>query len=104
MNIERLDGGIVFLPEGNYLIKGHLIIGKSVVLKGVASHVQKQWGDPANGIIVETTLLTVADQGDEKMVFHWFHWSIIEVELKVYKSFILNKSLDKWSIYSTCYD
>ena len=64
-DVGNLGGGIVFVPEGNYLIATHLIIPRATVLKGVASHVQKQWGDPKTKIVVGTTLLAIADPGNE---------------------------------------
>jgi hypothetical protein len=38
----NMGGGIVFAPEGNYLIASQLTLLTATVLKGVASHVQKQ--------------------------------------------------------------
>ncbi|CAF2672001.1 unnamed protein product [Rotaria sp. Silwood2] len=61
----NMGGGIVFVPEGNYLIASHLILPAATVLKGVASHVQKHWGDPNKKIVFGTTLLAIADAGNE---------------------------------------
>ena len=58
-------GGIVFAPEGNYLIGGQLIIPDATVLKGVASHVQRIWGEARKNNVFGTTLLAVADAGNE---------------------------------------
>ena len=58
-------GGIVFAPEGNYLIGAHLTLPAATVLKGVASHVQRYWGDPGKKSVFGTTLLAVADAGNE---------------------------------------
>jgi hypothetical protein len=60
-----MGGGIVFAPEGNYLIGSLLTLPTATVLKGVASHVQKHWGDPRTKTVVGTTLLAVADAGNE---------------------------------------
>src|SRR5690349_11774140 len=46
-DIGAMGDGIVFVPEGNYLIASHLVVPASTVLKGVASHVQRDWGDPS---------------------------------------------------------
>lgn len=43
-DVGILGGGIVFVPEGNYLIATQLSIPAATVLKGVASHVQRRWG------------------------------------------------------------
>jgi hypothetical protein len=64
-DVGNLGGGIVFAPQGNYLIATHLIIPAATVLKGVASHVQKQWGDPSTKTVIGTTLLAIADAGNE---------------------------------------
>jgi hypothetical protein len=64
-DVGNMGGGIVFVPEGNYLIGSHLNITTATVLKGVASHVQKDWGDPNKKTIIGTTLLAIADAGDE---------------------------------------
>jgi hypothetical protein len=61
----NMGGGIVFAPEGNYLIESQLIVPSATVLKGVASHVQKKWGDPTTKTIVGTTLLAIADAGND---------------------------------------
>ena len=61
-------GGIVFVPEGNYLIATNLMVPRATVLKGVATHVQKLWGDPKSKTVVGTTLLAIADQGNENGV------------------------------------
>jgi len=63
-DVGTFGGGIVFVPEGNYLIKTHLNIPAATVLKGVASHVQRHWGDPKTSTTVGTTLLAVADAGN----------------------------------------
>jgi hypothetical protein len=57
-------GGIVFLPEGNYYIGSNLVIPAATVLKGVASHVMRDWGDPSVPKVIGTTLLVVADAGN----------------------------------------
>jgi hypothetical protein len=44
----KLGGGIVFLPQGNYLIQTHLVVPANTVLKGVASHVTQVRQDQAN--------------------------------------------------------
>lgn len=58
-------GGIVFVPEGNYLIASQLMVPDATVLKGVASHVQRHWGDPKSKSVFGTTLLAVANAGNE---------------------------------------
>ncbi|CAF3331507.1 unnamed protein product [Rotaria socialis] len=60
-----MGGGIVFIPEGNYLIASHLTLPAATVLKGVASHVQRNWGDPNRKSVFGTTLLAIADAGNE---------------------------------------
>src|ERR1700728_127907 len=45
-DVGKTGGGIVFAPEGNYLIASQLTLSDATVLKGVASHVQRHWGDP----------------------------------------------------------
>jgi hypothetical protein len=80
-------GGIVFVPEGNYLIESQLSIPNATVLKGVASNVQKFWGDPNKKTIVGTTLLAIANAG-MKMVYLLFLYMVMLVELMVYKYFI----------------
>ena len=64
-DVGQIGGGIVYAPEGNYLIASHLTIPAATVLKGVASHVQRHWGDPRTKTIFGTTLLAVADAGNE---------------------------------------
>jgi hypothetical protein len=64
-DVGNMGGGIVFAPEGNYLIASQLSIPSATVLKGVASHVQKEWGDPTMKKIIGTTLLAIADAGNE---------------------------------------
>jgi hypothetical protein len=64
-DVGNLGGGIVFVPEGNYLIATQLSIPATTVLKGVASHVQRSWGDPTKQAIVGTTLLAVANAGND---------------------------------------
>jgi hypothetical protein len=64
-DVGMAGGGIVFVPEGNYLIASHLTLNASTVLKGVASHVQRDWGDPSLKRVSGTTLLAVADAGNE---------------------------------------
>jgi hypothetical protein len=64
-DIGALGGGIVFVPEGNYLIATHLTLPASTVLKGLASHVQRTWGDPSQMRVSGTTLLAIADAGNE---------------------------------------
>jgi hypothetical protein len=64
-DIGAVGGGIVFVPEGNYLIATHLTLLASTVLKGVASHVQRDWGDPSRKRVSGTTLLAIADAGNE---------------------------------------
>lgn len=50
-------GGVVFLPRGNYLIKGHLVVPQQTTLLGV-------WrGVPANAQYLGTTLLAVENAG-----------------------------------------
>ncbi|CAF4116184.1 unnamed protein product [Adineta steineri] len=61
----NMGGGIVFAPQGNYLIASQLIIPAATVLQGVASHVQKQWGNPSTKTIFGTTLLAIADAGND---------------------------------------
>lgn len=61
----NMGGGIVFVPEGNYLINGDLTVPSATVLKGVASHVSRSWGDPSKKTVFGTTLLAVADAGNE---------------------------------------
>lgn len=61
----NMGGGAVLVPEGNYLIASHLIVPAATVLKGAASHVQRHWGDPSKKIVFGTTLLAVADAGNE---------------------------------------
>jgi hypothetical protein len=41
----NMGGGIVFAPQGNYLIASQLTLSDATVLKGTASHVQRHWGD-----------------------------------------------------------
>ena len=60
-----MGGGIVFAPTGTYLINSHLIVPSATVLKGVASHVQRHWGDGTSKNVFGTTLLAVADAGNE---------------------------------------
>jgi hypothetical protein len=64
-DIGALGGGIVFVPEGNYLIATQLTLPASTVLKGLASHVQRSWGDPSQKRVSGTTLLAIADAGNE---------------------------------------
>jgi hypothetical protein len=64
-DVGNTGGGIVLAPEGNYLIASHLILPAATVLKGVASHVQRHWGDPSVNTTFGTTLLAVADAGNE---------------------------------------
>jgi len=64
-DVGNLGGGIVFVPEGNYLIATQLSIPATTVLKGVASHVQRSWGDPTKQTIAGTTLLAVANAGND---------------------------------------
>ena len=64
-DIGALGGGVVFVPEGNYFIATHLLVPPATVLKGVASHVQRTWGDPSQQRVSGTTLLAVADAGNE---------------------------------------
>jgi len=64
-DIGALGGGIVFVPEGNYLIATHLTLNASTVLKGLASHVQRNWGDPSQKHVSGTTLLAIADAGND---------------------------------------
>ena len=64
-DVGNAGGGIVFAPEGNYLIAGQLTLPEATVLKGVASHVQRKWGDPSKNKVFGTTLLAVADAGNE---------------------------------------
>ena len=64
-DMGKAGGGIVFVPEGNYLIKGQLNVPQAIVLKGVASHVQRYWGDPVTRKVFGSTLLAVADAGNE---------------------------------------
>ena len=64
-DIGAIGGGIVFVPEGNYLIATHLTLPASTVLKGVASHVQRSWGDPSQKRVSGTTLLAIADAGND---------------------------------------
>ena len=55
--VANAGGGVVFAPRGNYLIKGHLTIGRDVTLEGVAT-VPSAWSQNRG-----TTLLAVADKG-----------------------------------------
>jgi hypothetical protein len=64
-DIGALGGGVVFVPEGNYLIATQLTLPASTVLKGLASHVQRNWGDPSQKHVSGTTLLAIADAGNE---------------------------------------
>jgi hypothetical protein len=64
-DIGAVGGGVVFVPEGNYLIATHLIVPTSTVLKGVATHVHNDWGDPSQKRVSGTTLLAIADAGNE---------------------------------------
>ncbi|UJR22831.1 hypothetical protein I4U23_025861 [Adineta vaga] len=64
-DVGNMGGGIVFAPEGNYLIASQLIIPAATVLKGVASHVQRHWGNPSAKTVFGTTLLAIADAGNE---------------------------------------
>ena len=64
-DVGALGGGVVFVPEGNYMIATHLVVPAATVLKGVASHVQRDWGDPYANRTSGTTLLAVADAGNE---------------------------------------
>ena len=64
-DVGAVGGGVVFVPEGNYLIATHLVVPTATVLKGVASHVQRDWGDPSQKRVSGTTLLAVADAGNE---------------------------------------
>ncbi len=64
-DIGALGGGVVFVPEGNYLIATHLLVPAATVLKGVATHVNSHWGDPSQKHVSGTTLLAVADAGNE---------------------------------------
>jgi hypothetical protein len=64
-DIGALGGGVVFVPEGNYLIATHLLVPAATVLKGVATHVHNDWGDPSEKRVSGTTLLAVADAGNE---------------------------------------
>jgi hypothetical protein len=64
-DVGAVGGGVVFVPEGNYLIATHLIVPTATVLKGVASHVQRDWGDPSQKHVSGTTLLAIADAGNE---------------------------------------
>ncbi|CAF1230004.1 unnamed protein product [Adineta ricciae] len=61
----NMGGGIVFAPEGNYLIASQLTVPAATVLKGVASHVQRHWGNPSTKTVFGTTLLAIADAGNE---------------------------------------
>jgi hypothetical protein len=64
-DLGAAGGGVVFVPEGNYLIATHLTLPASTVLKGLASHVQRNWGDPSQKRAFGTTLLAIADAGNE---------------------------------------
>ena len=64
-DVGNQGGGIVFAPEGNYLIASQLTIPAATVLKGVASHVQRRWGNVTAQTIVGTTLFAIADAGNE---------------------------------------
>jgi hypothetical protein len=64
-DVGAVGGGVVFVPEGNYLIATHLVVPTATVLKGVASHVQRDWGDPSLKRVSGTTLLAIADAGNE---------------------------------------
>lgn len=64
-DVGKMGGGIVFAPEGNYLIASQLTLPAATVLKGVASHVQRHWGNPSTKTIFGTTLLAIADAGNE---------------------------------------
>jgi hypothetical protein len=64
-DVGNMGGGIVFAPEGNYLIASQLTLPDETVLKGVASHVQRHWGDPKANKTFGTTLLAIANAGNE---------------------------------------
>ena len=64
-DVGNTGGGIVLAPEGNYLIGSQLTLPDATVLRGVASHVQRQWGDPSSKKVFGTTLLAVANAGNE---------------------------------------
>jgi hypothetical protein len=64
-DVGNLGGGIVFAPQGNYLIASQLTLPDATVLKGVASHVQRHWGNPSTNTTFGTTLLAVANAGNE---------------------------------------
>ncbi len=64
-DVGTAGGGVVFVPEGNYYIATHLVVPTATVLKGVASHVQRDWGDPSQKRVSGTTLLAVADAGND---------------------------------------
>jgi len=53
----RDDGGIVFVPTGSYMIKGHLVIPANVTLEGVSRA-------PTRGAYSGSTLLAVEGKGD----------------------------------------
>lgn len=64
-DVGNQGGGIVFVPTGNYLIDGSLSVPAATVLKGVASHVQRFWGKMNKNQVFGTTLLAVANAGNE---------------------------------------
>ncbi len=64
-DVGAAGGGVVFVPEGNYLVATHLIVPTATVLRGVASHVHNDWGDPSEKRVSGTTLLAIADAGNE---------------------------------------
>lgn len=50
-------GGTVFLPEGRYLLKGHLVLKNAVTLRG-------EWQAPDKAGVVGTVLMPVEHRGD----------------------------------------
>ncbi len=53
-------GGVVFIPTGNYLVKGHLVVPQNVTLEGVFR------GPTARSQMAGSTLLAVEGKGSEE--------------------------------------
>ena len=57
--LQDLGGGVLFVPEGKYVIKGNLLIPKGITLRG-------EWKKPVKGEpIVGTILMAYAGKGEE---------------------------------------
>lgn len=48
--VKQIGGGVVFVPQGKYVIKGNLIIPKGVTLRG-------EWSKPVKGQAIQGTIL-----------------------------------------------